>query len=58
MEIETCLEINQEKLRQKTIDFRALIVPPCINYDGCPVMIDRISMSKYQRLQSTIAHRY
>jgi len=26
------------------------------NYDGCPVMIDRMSTSKYQRLRSTIAH--
>ena len=23
------------------------------NYDGCPVMIDRMSTSKYQRLRST-----
>ena len=29
-----------------------------VNYDGYPVMIDRISMLKYQRLQYTIAHEY
>jgi len=29
-----------------------------VNHDDYPVMIDRISMLKYQRLQSTIAHEY
>jgi len=29
-----------------------------VNYDGCPVMIDKMSTLKYQRLRSTIAHEY
>ena len=54
-------EIETRNYEKDKHNIQALIVElylhvSGINYDGCPVMIDKMSTSKYQRWRSTIAH--